>query len=77
MKKRILSVILATMLTTSMVLSGCGGGGQSSNEGGGGTNQRQRTPLMRKTIIPQRRIREARAQATARERLRQFPMIRN
>ena len=35
MKKRILSVILATMLTTSMVLSGCGGGGQSSNEGGG------------------------------------------
>lgn len=35
MKKRILSVILATMLTTSMVLSGCGGQ-QSSNEGGGG-----------------------------------------
>jgi multiple sugar transport system substrate-binding protein/putative aldouronate transport system substrate-binding protein len=37
MKKRIVSVILATMLTTSMVLSGCGGGGQqSSNEGGEG-----------------------------------------
>ncbi|MDE7277629.1 MAG: extracellular solute-binding protein, partial [Lachnospiraceae bacterium] len=34
MKKRILSVILATMLTTSMMLSGCGGGQQSSNEGG-------------------------------------------
>lgn len=33
MKKRILSVILATMLTTSMVLSGCGGGQQTSNEG--------------------------------------------
>ncbi|MDE5933202.1 MAG: sugar ABC transporter substrate-binding protein [Lachnospiraceae bacterium] len=37
MKKRILSVILATMLTTSMVLSGCGGGQQSSSEGGGTT----------------------------------------
>lgn len=36
MKKRILSVILATMLTTSMVLGGCGNGGQQTTGNGEG-----------------------------------------
>ena len=31
MKKRIVSTLLAVVLTTSMILSGCGGGGQTEN----------------------------------------------